>query len=178
MTEQIIKIQKLSVKKNEKPSLESPGQLLLEKWGCLSSLEIGKWIFSKQLGRMVPYTGSIGARVLQLKPGYALVKLKDRKKNRNHLQCVHAIALANLGELASGLAMLTALPAHIRGIVTGIDIEYRQKARGTLTAESHFNPLDVPLKEVSSEVQSTAHIMNDKNEIVSTVTATWKLEQK
>ena len=68
-----------------------------------------------------------------LRAGYAEVVMQDKRAVRNHLDCVHAIALANLAELAGNVALAYSLPDDARFIVSGIEIEYVKKARGTIT---------------------------------------------
>src|SRR5512142_3268747 len=103
-------------------------------WDFLSQVPGGKVLFSRLIGAMAPYSGSIHAHVNEVRDGYAEVTLADRRGVRNHLDCVHAIALANLAELAGNVALAYSLPDDARFIVTGLEIDYIKKARGKITA--------------------------------------------
>ncbi len=139
-------------------------------WERLSPLPGGKRVFSKMLGRMAPYTGTIGARVEELRPGYAKVTLRDRKKVRNHLNSVHAIALMNLGEVATGLAVISGMPANTRSILAGLSMDYVKKARGTLTAEC-----TTPVIESSERKEYTIEgtIRDASGDVVAKASARW-----
>jgi acyl-coenzyme A thioesterase PaaI-like protein len=107
---------------------------LRDAWNLLAGVPGGKIVFSRLVGRMAPYTGTIRATVTVLRAGYAEVQMDDRRGVRNHLDCVHAIAIANLAELAGNVALAYSLPDDARFIVSGMEIEYLKKARGTITA--------------------------------------------
>jgi acyl-coenzyme A thioesterase PaaI-like protein len=150
----------------------SPGATLRSAWARLSPLPGGSWLFSRLLGLMNPYSGAVGARVVRLEPGYAQLVLKDRRAIRNHLDSVHAIAIANVAEMASGLAMLAALPEGARGIPVAIRIEYFKKARGLLTAEARLTLPDV---SVDGTHDFTSTVKDAAGDDVARATVTWKL---
>jgi acyl-coenzyme A thioesterase PaaI-like protein len=125
---------------------------------------------------MVPYTGTIRPIIDEITPGRAQVTLRDRGVLRNHLNSIHAIALANLGELASGLALIAALPESTKGIVTRLEIDYLKKARGSLTA---VGKAQVP-EMISGPTTLLAHatIRDRDGENVAILTAHWQLRPK
>jgi acyl-coenzyme A thioesterase PaaI-like protein len=142
-------------------------------WNRLAPLPGGSWLFSRLLGRMVPYSGSIRPRVLVLEQGYACVAIQERRRLRNHLRSVHALALANLGELTSGLAMTLALPPGTRGIPVRIEIDYLKKARGRIVAEGRASPPQTVSGDLDST--ATADLTDEAGETVARVTVTWRL---
>lgn len=154
-------------------TLDAPGARLLDLWERLSPLPGGRWVFHRALARMVPYTGALGARVVSLEPGLAVVELVERHGVRNHLRSIHAVALANMAELASGTAMLTALPPGIRGIVTRLEIEYLKKARGTVTARAEVS---LPPIEGAMELFPEATITDEAGDVVARARVTWKVQ--
>jgi acyl-coenzyme A thioesterase PaaI-like protein len=124
------------------------------------------------MGWMAPYTGSMGARIVDLGPGYAKWTLRDRRKVRNHLASIHAVALVNLAEVTTGTAMLAGLPPGVRGIVRSLSIEYVKKARGTLTAECRCDP---PGVDADTEYTVKTDIRDAAGDVVASAAVVWKL---
>eukprot|EP00602_Paraphysomonas_sp_CaronLab_P007729 CAMPEP_0185027894 /NCGR_PEP_ID=MMETSP1103-20130426/13178_1 /TAXON_ID=36769 /ORGANISM="Paraphysomonas bandaiensis, Strain Caron Lab Isolate" /LENGTH=112 /DNA_ID=CAMNT_0027562065 /DNA_START=280 /DNA_END=618 /DNA_ORIENTATION=+ len=96
---------------------------------------------------------------------------------RNPFGSVHAVALTNLGELTSGLCLVSAMQ-HIkglRGIPVRIDTEYFKKARGRLTATTVLS-----LKELKDSPGGNfivvAYVIDSSGVEVAKCSVTWSLK--
>ena len=118
---------------------ENPNKALrVFKW--LAPYPLGKVVYSKLINYYAPYTGTIKAVVTDLIPGRCTTEMKDRRRIRNHLRTVHAIALCNLCEMTMGLMVDATIPPDLRWIPKGMNIQYIKKARGKLSGISWTEP--------------------------------------
>lgn len=107
------------------------------------------------------------------------MSLADHRSVRNHLQSIHAVALTNLGELASGLAMIADLPPDSRAIVTRLDIEFSKKARGRLIATGTATaPSSADIEQTPVTCVAHAQIRDSEGDVVATLRADWQVGPK
>ena len=132
-------------------------------WDNLSDLPFGKRVFSYLVGKTAPYSGNIKAQIEELRPGFAKVLLRDRSSIRNHIKSIHAVALANLAELAGNIALSYSLPENSRFIVAKMDIDYIKKARGDIYATSHC---PIPKTNKRKEYTVLVEIYNAQGELL------------
>ncbi len=139
----------------------------------LSTLPLGRWIFSKSISFMIPYTGTISPYVMEVAPGYAKVRMSDKRRVRNHLKSFHALALSNLGELSTGLALHFALNDQGRAILSRLEVDFLKKGRGLITAVAQTK---IPENSFRGPLLVEAQLFDEKRDLVATVKATWLIE--
>lgn len=157
--------------------MSDPVARLRRAWRTLRRLPGGRWLFSKLVGRAAPYTGTIRARVEELEEGSARLTMRDRKRVRNHLRSVHAVAQLNLAEAASGLAILFTLPPGHRGIPVHLGIDYVKKARGTVTAVCRIPGGIAPVPEDGDDrtMEVPVRLTDPEGDVVAEARARWVL---
>ena len=144
---------------------------ILKIWNSLRPEILRPTLFSRILHQVVPYTGTTSPHILELKPGYAKVRVKDHRRVRNHLRSIHAAALMNVAEAASGLAFVAGLPENARAILKSFTIDYTKKARGSIYAEA-FTPVLAEVTENKDYVVESI-VKDESGEIVAHAHATW-----
>lgn len=142
-------------------------------WSRAQALPFGNRLFSKFVGRMAPYTGTINAVVEELGDGYCRAVLHDRPAVRNHLSSLHAVALMNLGEVATGLAVMHGIDGRGRGIVRGLRMEYYKKARGTITATCDAA---LPKEPGKHDLEVEGELRDEAGDLVAKAWATWRID--
>lgn len=148
---------------------------ILKLWQTCNAFPGGRRIFQILFAFKVPYSGSIRPNILSLKAGHCVVELKDRPFVRNHLKSIHAIALANLGEMASGLAFISALSSDYQAIVKSLSIEFKKKARGKIRAES---VCDLSEFADSGEYDAKAVMTDRSGDVVAEIAVHWTYRKK
>jgi acyl-coenzyme A thioesterase PaaI-like protein len=150
----------------------------------LSNLPLGIDVFSGIVCFFAPYTANIGGKVVELSRERCVITMEEQPWLKNPFNSIHAIALANIGEFASGLVMLTNLQhlKHLKGIPNRIDTVYYKKARGTVTAKSdqknqknsNFRALSDIDKDQEFNVETV--VTDSQGDLVSRTTVTWQLK--
>ena len=102
----------------------------------------GSEAFSKMVCQMAPYFATIDPSFVELKPGYAEIRLPFRREVTNHLGTVHAIAMCNAAELVAGTMTDVSIPAGSRWIPKGMSVEYLAKAKTDLRAVADGSSVD------------------------------------
>jgi len=152
--------------------MASGDQAIKGLWDKLSPRPGGKFLFSKLVGKIAPYTSTINASVIELSDGHSKISITERKGLRNHLRSIHAVALTNLAEIATGLAVVYTLPKTSRGILIGLEVEFIKKGRGTIVATCDFQP---PASYGEQIIKAPATLVDSDGEVTTRAIATWKV---
>lgn len=153
---------------------------LAEIFSFFSKLPFGIDLLSVGLGLTAPYSGSVNPKVRNIEMTERSVSVtvtcEDRQWLRNPFNSMHAVALSNIGEAASGIAALTALSQkkEIIGIPVRIDTEFFKKGRGRMIATS-----EIPMSEFKEGISVfVSDIRDTKNELIAKCKVTWSLRSR
>lgn len=108
----------------------------------LADRPLGKRAFSIAYMYKAPYFATVRPQVLKMAPNAATVRVHKRRRVQNHLGTLHAIAIANGLEAAMGLLCEATLPAGMRWIPRGIQLDYLAKVPGDVRCEARTDPED------------------------------------
>ena len=141
----------------------------LAAWRRLERLPLGKSLFSRVICWKAPYFASIRPRFEEFRPGFARVSMAKRRAVTNHIGTVHAIAMCNLAELAAGTMTEISIPASMRWLPKGMQVEYLRKAETSVEATATVGEV---LEGAAREVPVQVEVKDRGGEVVCRATIT------
>lgn len=103
---------------------------------------VGRGAFSLAFATRAPYFLTVAPTLVELRPNHAEVLVRKWWGVQNHIGTVHVIAVANGLEMAMGALAEATIPAHLRWIPRGMELEYLALADSTITATADTDPAD------------------------------------
>jgi acyl-coenzyme A thioesterase PaaI-like protein len=102
-----------------------------------------RWLTSKMLGRVVPMVGTAGLQFEEVSSQRVVVHIRNRKPVQNHIQGVHAAAMALLAETATGFCVGMNLPDDKLPLIKTLKVNYLKRAQGDMKAVAQLRPEQV-----------------------------------
>ena len=143
-----------------------------------------RWLLNRVLWFKIPFNLPHKIRIVEIDDTSLTMELPFIRANKNHINGIHACALATLCEYVSGLSLVRFLSADkYRIILKDIHIIYHYQAKTRVTANfeatkilldeinTHLQKEDLLLKEFNVEVYDT-----NQNHICTGI-ITWQLKK-
>lgn len=141
-------------------------------------------LLNRLLGKAIPFNAPHGFEIESVGEDFVRTRAPYRTENLNHIEGIHACAIATIAEFSSGLLLLARLnPAEFRLIMARLEIDYHYQAKTDLIAEAVLSaaqleseilaPLqtaDALIRTMETKVQDTA------GNPVATARVTWQIK--
>jgi len=95
-----------------------------------------QWALNAVLGRVVPMVGAAKVRFELLSAEKVVAELPNHRRVQNHIQGVHAAAMALLAETATGFVVGMNVPDDKLPLIKTLKVDYFRRAVGGLRAEA------------------------------------------
>ena len=100
----------------------------------------GKRIFSFFYALKAPYFVTVRPLVREVRPHYAELSIRNRRRVHNHIGTLHAIAVCNGLEAAMGLVAEATCPDDKRWLPRGLRVNYLAKSTTDLLCIAETDP--------------------------------------
>ena len=100
-------------------------------------------LFSRDVAEAIPFVGTAGLGVDELRPTRVDVHLAPERATQNHVGGVHAAALTLLAETATGLIVAQNVPSESVPVLRSLGVDFQRRAEGVLRATARLDGEEV-----------------------------------
>ena len=124
------------------------------------------WLRNRVLGRAVPFTGTAGLHYAEMSPDQVVVTVPNVRRVQNHIQGVHAAAMALLAETATGMVVGMNVRDECLPLCKTLHIDFKRRAQGGLRAVARLSAAqrELMLKNDKGEVSVLVQVSDESGE--------------
>lgn len=141
------------------------------------------WLLNRIMNHVVRFNKPHGFQVIKIEGDRVETFAPYRKKNFNHVNGIHACAIATVGELSAGIVLMYHFsPQAYRIILSTIHIDYHFQAKKDITATASLIPAEKSaiveqLAKEGKTVQTvTTTIKDSDQQTIATVQTQWQIK--
>jgi acyl-coenzyme A thioesterase PaaI-like protein len=118
---------------------------------------------TKLVRNMVPFTGTAGIVVEKMTPEMVVMSLPNLKPVQNHIQGVHAAAMALLAETMSGIVVGLNVPDGRLPLIKHLGVDYKKRTQGGMRGKATLSPeqIQMILEQEKGEVMVDVSITDE-----------------
>jgi len=144
-----------------------------------------RWLLNLLLNRFIPFNKPHGLRIVAVMDDGFTIMLPYRRRNLNHLQGIHACALAALSEYVAGISLSYCLyPDEHRLIMKNLSVEFHYQAKSNVTATVQLgkdwiaDKIRKPLEANDSVLmEMPVQVFDAGQQHISTAVVQWQLKK-
>jgi hypothetical protein len=109
------------------------------------------WLLNQLASFMIPFNRPHRIKIINLSKESIVVKCPLIRNNKNHLNGIHACALATISEYTTGFLLISNLdPRYYRLILKSLNMQYLYQAKSEVHAQYKINPTAI-LEQVNMD---------------------------
>jgi acyl-coenzyme A thioesterase PaaI-like protein len=124
------------------------------------------WLRNRVMGRAVPFTGTAGLNFAEMSPEQVVITVPNVRRVQNHIQGVHAAAMALLAETATGMVVGMNVRDDCLPLCKTLHIDFKRRAQGGLRAVARLSAAQRELmqKNDKGEVSVLVQVSDESGE--------------
>lgn len=152
-------------------------KLLQTAVGNINKLPVAlqKTALTRLFNTVVPYTGTSGVIVHKLTAEECIVEIKNKRKARNHIGSIHAVAMALIAETATGYPVAMSLSDKCVPVIKTLKMDYQKRIQGALTAHAKLTAEQTKMikEQEKGEVTVAVTLTDESGREPVQATMTW-----
>ena len=116
------------------------------------------WARNQVMGRAVPFTGTAGLDFAHMAPERVEIAVANARRVQNHIQGVHAAAMALLAETATGMVVGMNVRDDCLPLAKELRVAFKRRAQGALRAVATLTDEQRALMQQSDKGEVTVAV--------------------